>query len=551
MEREQSFLPKDTILKNRYEIVKLLGTGGFGATYLAVDLLVNAQVAVKEFFPEKIMYKESETSLQRICLSDEQSQDILKRSRENFEREANVLQALKDVPYIARYKDRFEAYGTEYIVMNLVQGQSLTNRKKKSGIMPVSELKKFSTVMEALSQIHELGIIHRDICPGNIIQNPDDDFFLIDFGAAMSTDKEALTYGRQTIEHKGFEPPENKMIDRQGPWTDVYSLCATIVYLFTGIGMQSPVDRKTDDELQRVLSNSKFSTKQQNALMHGLMLDETKRCQSMKELALELLGESVQNGNSDFSVKYNVKTQKGDRNINQDNFVLDMEYTYLGEDISRKGELECEKNTLHLVAVCDGVGGSNHGELASKAAAQALIHFLENYKYCDGLPERLLERFMDQLNEKVICLGEKIGKTATTVAILVWKDNQYYTINVGDSPIYLLSKGKMSRLSTPHTLANQKLMAGHEVQMSDFRTLQNYIGKSGVAGSQMSCTRHGTLKKGDTFLVCSDGVSNKVEESKLKQYLGLYGTKGVDKIMKKVNQSTNRDNCTAIVVKFS
>lgn len=550
MEREESFLPQGTILNNRYEIVKLLGTGGFGATYLAVDLLVNSEVAVKEFFPENLMFQESEANLQRICLTDEKSKDMLKRCKENFDREANVLQTLKDVPYIARYKDRFEEFGTEYIVMNLVLGQSLSNRKKQSGIMPVTELKKFATVMEALLQVHEMGIIHRDICPGNIIQNPDDDFFLIDFGAAMSTNPEAITYGRQTIEHKGFEPPENKEIDRQGPWTDVYSLCATIVYLFTGIGLQSPMDRKTDDELERILSNSKFSTKQQNALMHGLLLDETKRCQSMKELSTELLGESVDNAYQDFTVKYSVKTQKGDRNINQDNFVVDMEYTFLGEDFSKKGELDCEKNTIHLVAVCDGVGGSNHGELASKAAAQALIHFLENYKYCEGLPERLLERFMDQLNEKVICLGEKIGKTATTVAILVWKDNQYYTLNVGDSPIFLLSKGKMTRLSTPHTLANQKLMAGHEVQMSDYRTLQNYIGKTGVAGSQMACMRHGIIKKGDTFLVCSDGVSNKIEESKLKQKIMLYGTRSVDKIMNKVNQSKNRDNCTLIVVKF-
>lgn len=197
-----------------------------------------------------------------------------------------------------------------------------------------------------------------------------------------------------------------------------------------------------------------------------------------------------------------------------------------------------------------GVGGSNYGELASKAAIQAVIHFMEQQPRRDVLPDRMLEDLLDQINEKILQLCEKIGQTATTLSLLLWQGNRYYAVNIGDSPIFLLRKGKLKRISTPQTKADLNMMTQRPLQKEDWNTLTQFLGKRGVSGSQMAAFRYGKLQKGDTFLVCSDGVSKKIEESRLKRYLSRRGEKSVPAMYKTIARNTRNDNCTAIVLKF-
>lgn len=154
------------------------------------------------------------------------------------------------------------------------------------------------------------------------------------------------------------------------------------------------------------------------------------------------------------------------------------------------------------------------------------------------------------MNEKIISLGEKIGRTGTTVSFLLWKGNQYYAVNIGDSPIYLLRKHKLEQLSTAHTLAEAKLMSGIPFSIGDTHTLMNYLGKQKIAGSDMASVRHGFLHKGDKFLICSDGVTDKIDKDRLKRCLSFSEKSAVQSFRRILNKCSNNDNCTAIVVRF-
>lgn len=286
--------------------------------------------------------------------------------------------------------------------------------------------------------------------------------------------------------------------------------------------------------------------------MRGLNPEISLRFPSIEQLYSELYGETltIEKFLEIWPVFYHAKTYTGTKPVNQDNFMVDTVFYYKGEDCEQAGTLNCSAAQIHVAAVCDGVGGANHGELAAKTAIQALIHFVEAYPESDNLPDRLLDELLDQINEKILQIGIKIGRTATTLALLLWWGNRYYAMNIGDSPIFMLRKGRIKRLSTVHTQAEWNMMAQKPVQRSDWNTLTQFLGKRGVAGSQMVASCYGKLEKGDVFLVCTDGVSRKIEESRLKRFLLMKGEKSVSAMFKVIERNGNSDNCTAIALKF-
>ncbi len=554
MDTEEIYLPQGTILQDRYEVISVLGAGGFGITYRAVDQLLNCYVAVKEFFPRKWAFRDAAVSLEVAFSEDEESERIVEECRRNFRHEAKILKAVRDVPYITRRKDYFKENATEYIVLSLIQGETLSEYVKKlGGRLPAAEvLSLLSYTFDTLKYLHGMGIIHRDISPGNLMLSEDGVLYLIDFGSATSYDGKEELWSGQVFEHKGFEAPESSLPEKQGPWTDIFSLCATIIYLITGEGIAEAKSGQYMDELPLLLMRTALSSRQQNALMKGLHPDISYRFSDIEMLHTELYGEALTADNipKEWDVFYHAKTVIGTRKINQDNFMVDTVFYYKGEDCEQAGILTCRPEEIHVAAVCDGVGGSNYGELAAKAAIQAVIHFVEQQPRRDVLPDRLLEDLLDQINEKILQLCEKIGQTATTLSLLLWQGNRYYAVNIGDSPIFLLRKGKLKRISTPQTKADLNMMTQRPLQKEDWNTLTEFLGKSGVSGSQMAAFRYGKLQQGDTFLVCSDGVSKKIEESRLKRYLSRKGEKSVPAMFKTIARNTRNDNCTAIVLKF-
>jgi len=400
-------------LKKRYEIIEKIGEGGFGSTYKAVDHLLNRYVAVK-------------------C------------SAQNLAHEANILKALKDVPHISSYYDFFTEDKNHYLVMRLVKGRSLESYRQECGTISIKVLKEMlPSVFITLDQMHERGIIHRDISPGNFIVTDDNTLYLIDFGAATSIRESGLK-NHLTFRHAGLDSPECNDVDRQGAWTGIYSLCSTIVYLLTGEGVQKPEDRRIYDNVPNLLKGLSLSAKMQNALLKGLSVNVEYRYESVQEFAADFLGTKDRNTiGEEYSVHYHAKTFIGTKNVNQDNFMVDTLFAYAGEDCEIKGYIRCCVGDYHVVAIADGVSNSMHSELASKAAIQAVSHFIDNHMYDEGRAEYLIEEFLDQLNEKILTLSAKIGRTATTIAIMLWKDDEYCVANIGDSMIYQLRGRKI------------------------------------------------------------------------------------------------------------
>lgn len=554
MDKEEIYLPQGTILRDRYEVISVLGTGGFGITYRAVDQLLNCYVAVKEFFPLRWASRNASESAEVKYASDAEGRRLVEQCRRNFRHEAKLLRAVRDVPYIARRRDHFEENETEYIVLNLIQGQTLSAYTKlRGGTLPASEvLSLLSYTFDTLKYLHGMGIIHRDICPGNLMLSEDGVLYLIDFGSATSYDGREELCSEQVFEHKGFEAPESSQPGKQGPWTDIFSLCAMMVYLITGEGIAEARSGRYMEELPQLLMGTALSSRQQNALLHGMNPEIAYRPQNVEQLHRELYGESLTGKDLPevWDVFYHAGTCIGSRKINQDNFMVDTVFYFKGEDCRQAGNLNCRPEEIHVAAVCDGVGGSNYGELASKAAIQAVIHFVEQQPRRDVLPDRLLEDLLDQINEKILQLCEKIGQTATTLSLFLWQGNRYYAVNIGDSPIFRLRRGKLKRLSTPQTRADLNIMTQRPVQKEDYNTLMEFLGKRGVAGSQMAAFCYGKLQKGDIFLVCSDGVSKKIEESRLKHYLSKKGEKSLPALFKAIARGTENDNYTAVILKF-
>ncbi len=231
-------LQAGTILRNTYRIERVLGQGGFGITYLAIDISLDRKVAIKEFFPKDYCDREEDTS--HVTLGTQNTVEIVSKLKAKFIKEAKNI-AKFDHHGIIRIISAFEENNTAYYVMDFIEGESLSAMVKRNG--KVSEqraLNYIKKVGSALLYMHEKHLNHLDVKPANImVRQNDDEPILIDFGLSKQYD----TDGHQTsttptgISH-GYAPLEQY---RQGgvsnfsPQTDIYSLAATLYKLMTGI----------------------------------------------------------------------------------------------------------------------------------------------------------------------------------------------------------------------------------------------------------------------------------------------------------------------------
>ena len=511
------------MLKDRYELKEPLGQGGFAVTYRAVDHLLGRYVAVKV-------------------------------STVSLAHEANVLRALEYVPFISHIYDYFVLEGKEYLVMRLIEGTSLA-RRTREGEDPISAeelIRGLPSLVTALDQIHRRSVIHRDISPGNLILSPDGAIYLLDFESATQIGQGKLK-NPQVYAHKGLEAPEHLREDRQGPQTDIFSLCATITYLLTGSGIPEAGDRMTTDPLPRILMGSSLSRKQQNAVLKGLKPDIEARWPDVTSFAREFFEEDVLpagSGMEPYSVIYSARTDIGLRSVNQDNFMIDGIIPYIDEDCEVEGEILCDGSALHLAALSDGVSASCYAEFASKAVIQAATHFIVQYRNSGNDPENLLKEVLDQINEKIISLGRKTGKTAATLALVLWKADMYYIAAIGDSAVYRSRKGRVERLTQPHNMAAEKIRRGEPVTLSDMHMLTAYLGKEDAAGSQMADYAFGKIQKEDKFLICSDGISAGLTQDEIRKVLGKAPETATKQLWKYINKRKIRDNCTAVILQF-
>ncbi len=220
-----------------YEIKKILGRGGFGITYLAHDNNLGRFVAIKEFMPEDFASRDSTST---VHPKTAEQAELYQWGLQRFVEEARTL-AQFNHPNIVRVLSVFEENNTAYMVMEYAQGKDLSSIYKSSSAMAEDELLDiFIPIMDGLALVHNAGFIHRDIKPANIYICDNNSPLLLDFGSArqsISGKTKALT----SLVTYGYAPFEqyNEGAGKQGPWTDIYSLGAS---LYTGITGKKPVD---------------------------------------------------------------------------------------------------------------------------------------------------------------------------------------------------------------------------------------------------------------------------------------------------------------------
>lgn len=215
-----------------YQIVSVLGRGGFGITYLAKDNNLGQLVAIKEYLPHEFGTRSGDSTVQPISVAQS---EVYNWGLERFMSEAQTLAKFKH-PNIVRVLSVFKENNTGYIVMEYEQGEDLSTIYKRKWNLAQRELEDiYYPIISGLASVHEEGFIHRDIKPANIYIRSDGSPVLIDFGAArqaIGTKTKTLT----SMLSIGYAPFEqyNDAQGKQGPWTDIYSLGASLHQGITG-----------------------------------------------------------------------------------------------------------------------------------------------------------------------------------------------------------------------------------------------------------------------------------------------------------------------------
>ena len=288
-------LKPETVLNGRYQLGRVLGQGGFGVTYVALDTQTRSRVAIKEYLPAEFAYREPGSK--ELLLHSGDVQESFSYGKQQFLHEAGTLAELVGNEHIIRIESYFEENGTAYFAMEYVEGSTLKAVLEENGApLRVDEINRILLpVMEALQWVHSKGIVHRDISPDNIIIRKDGISKLIDFGAARYSTGEKSKSLDVILKH-GFAPKEQyARRGRQGPYTDVYAMAATYYYALTGKVPPDAVDRMEED---KIVLPSKLGAKirpdTEKALMKALAVSAEERFQSMAAFYSALL-ESMPN----------------------------------------------------------------------------------------------------------------------------------------------------------------------------------------------------------------------------------------------------------------
>ena len=275
-------IPPGSVLAGRYLVGRVLGEGGFGITYLGCDLRLELRVAIKEYYPVDRVSRSSARSL-RVekhsgCLGES-----FEAGRERFVQEAQVMARIDKMPQIVSVRDFFQENNTAYIVMEYVDGTTLKELvARRGGKMSAGELLPLvEPLFPALSAMHALDLIHRDISPDNLMLDKGG-VRLLDFGCAREAaqGKNSMT----VVLKQGYSPIEQYQHKGQGPWTDIYSLAATLYYCLTGTTPPQALDRICDEELTppRQLG-ADVTPAQERAILRGMGLRRSQRYATAEE----------------------------------------------------------------------------------------------------------------------------------------------------------------------------------------------------------------------------------------------------------------------------
>ena len=287
--------PKTALHNGRYVIEQVLGKpGGFGITYLARDVTLENEVAIKEYLPRDLAGRGTDgMSVVPHTSGDAQLFDF---GKQEFLQETRTVANFNHAN-IVRVRDFFEAHGTAYMVMDYYHGQTLGEYlARKGSLSEATAVRLMLPLLDALHVVHQAGILHRDIKPANIYlaqthsggARP----ILLDFGAARVAVGER-SRSLSVILTEGFAPFEQYFRrGKQGPWTDVYACAATLYFAVTGQKPPDGAERASADTLvppDRVVAGISASFSQ--ALMDALAVRPEQRTGSAHAFQARLMGE--------------------------------------------------------------------------------------------------------------------------------------------------------------------------------------------------------------------------------------------------------------------
>ena len=302
-----------SLKKGRYQVITRIGTGGFGITYLCVDLKADRLCAVKEYLPGCIVFRDpvTKTVIPRKGWEREYLHGL-----KRFWEEATLLRCLESLPSMVKILDLFEEHRTAYYVMEYINGKTARELMLEAGGKLAFEKALDITLQSAaiLGMVHrQAGILHRDVGPDNIMVLHDGTVRIIDFGNARQLPRQGENPFYTVVLKPGFAPPEQYSgTGRQGSYTDVYALAGTFYFLCSGKRVPSvparlsgtqvlPLNRQVPECSQRV----------SDAVDGGLVIDYRKRTQTMEAFAMQLTGITMQKRTAGGQVDYRKKQETG------------------------------------------------------------------------------------------------------------------------------------------------------------------------------------------------------------------------------------------------
>lgn len=290
-QQHRNALPRGFWL-NEYQIESVLGKpGGFGITYLAKDTHLEQLVAVKEYLPSDFAIREGRST---VYVKSSSYEENFKWGLDNFINEARALARFNHIN-IVRVLRFFEANGTAYMVMEYHKGRSLTDYLEEKRILTEDELLTIVLpLLDGLSEIHNTGLLHRDIKPNNIYLRDDQSPVLLDFGSARYAVGQK-TRSVTSIVTPGYAPLEqyDDVSKDQGPWTDIYALGAVMYRAINGEAPPAATRRvmKDKDPMSPAVKvgKGKYNKSLLQAMDWALQLSEEDRPPSIEQWRAKML----------------------------------------------------------------------------------------------------------------------------------------------------------------------------------------------------------------------------------------------------------------------
>ena len=376
-------MPPRSLLKDKYFIGRVLGQGGFGITYLVWDKYLDRKLAIKEFFPREIVYRDYNSGT--VSLYSGNQTDQYKYGLSKFLAEAKNLAQFENHPSIVSVKDFFEDNATAYMVMNYINGVNLNDflEHRNNKLTYDEALQIILPVLDALRAVHEVGLLHRDISPDNIMITVDRRVMLLDFGAARHALGEK---GKKfsVIVKQGYAPEEQYRSNGvQGSWTDVYSTAATFYKAITGRMPPDALDRMENDMLlppSRL--DVQISPSAEAALLKALAVRADSRFKTVAEFqqALILSSQTLQPAGEiagtepEPSLSFETVSEPGPVPVSHDYSFPDRQGSYkdrsalsAGEEVDTGKKVRIGRATDNDLTFIDSMVSRYHAEISSKA----------------------------------------------------------------------------------------------------------------------------------------------------------------------------------------